>query len=88
MDGNMTERITQIDMLISDLSEFAQVANVCGVPAGEIVARFKPFGNHHVCRVEIPAEHTGNLEIMLALKGHSWRCQTVASDQRDPLMRK
>ena len=88
MDGYMTQHITQIDMLISDLSEFAQVANVSGVPAGEIVARFKPYGNHHVCRVEIPAEHTGNLQIMLALKGHSWPYQTVPEDQRDPLMRK
>lgn len=84
----MTEMITQIDMLVSDLSEFAGLANRCGVPPGEIVAHFKPYGEHRVLRVEIPTEHTGNLAIMMALAGNTWRCQSVPCDQRDPLMRR
>ena len=84
----MTEMITQVDMLVTDLAEFAGLANVSGVPAGEITAHFKPYGDHAVLRVEIPAVHTGNLQIMMNLRGHTWKCQTVPADQRDPLMRK
>lgn len=81
------ELVLQVDMLVADLENFAQLANNCAVPAGEITAYFKPYGNHQVLRIEIDKQHTAHLETMMALST-TWSANTVAWQDRDPLMRK
>lgn len=83
----MDKMILQIDMLVTDLPKFAEMANACSVSPEAIQVHFKPYGEHRVLRIEIPDEQTAHLKTMLALKNSDWSHKSIEESQRDPLMR-